>query len=121
MDILLTRDGDLRLTGQGDISLTDSIRQAVRIRLLWFFGEWRFSPDWGLPYFERVLVKNPSIGHIRQIVREEIMAVEGVTDVRSVNVSVDSKRGAVIEFIAAVGDEEFREEITIYERIRPDA
>jgi hypothetical protein len=33
-DILLTSDGDLKIDEQGDISLTDSIRQAIRIRLL---------------------------------------------------------------------------------------
>ena len=43
IDLKLDVTGDLELSAAGDISATDSIMQAVRIRLLWFFGEWRPS------------------------------------------------------------------------------
>ena len=76
-DILLLKAGDLHITDTGDILLTDSIqknfpttgnlsvRQAVLIRLRWFFAEWRFSPQAGFPYFEEVLIKNPNIPKIK--------------------------------------------------------
>lgn len=32
-DILLTADGDLAIGETGDISITDSVRQAIRVRL----------------------------------------------------------------------------------------
>lgn len=40
-DLLLDRDSDLSVTENGDICLTDSIRQAIFIRLRWFLGEWK--------------------------------------------------------------------------------
>ena len=55
-DLLMTMDGDLRITDH-DISATDSIVQAIMIRLRWWFGEWKFGPGYGVKYFEHVLVK----------------------------------------------------------------
>lgn len=55
IDLKLDATGDLELSAAGDISATDSIVQAVRIRLLWFFGEWRLMPSLGFPYFENLL------------------------------------------------------------------
>jgi len=78
-DILLNRDGDLYIGDDGDIAITDSVRQAVKIRLQWFLYEWKFYPDTGVPYFEDILVKNPSIDKIRGILRDEIMSVDDMT------------------------------------------
>ena len=87
LDILLTRDGDLHIDEWGDIKLTDSVRQAVRIRLQWFFNEWRFAPEYGVPYFEDVFIKNPDLLRIRRIVRDEAMSVEGVLEARDCRLS----------------------------------
>ena len=43
MDILLDKSGDLYVSPQGDIALTESVAQKIRIRLLWFAEEWRWS------------------------------------------------------------------------------
>lgn len=113
-DILLTEDGDLAISETGDISITDSVRQAIRVRLRWFFQEWRLGPEIGIPYYEEILVKNPNDLRIKQIIRDEILTVEEIDDVRNIVFSVDSKaRTAVISFMAAVGDETFREEVLI--------
>ena len=81
IDLKLDATGDLELSAAGDISATDSIVQAVRIRLLWFFGEWRLMPSLGFPYFENLLVKNPNESKLRHLIRETVMSVDGVTDV----------------------------------------
>lgn len=39
-DLLLDKNGDLVFTN-GDVSFTDSVVQAITIRLRWFFGEWK--------------------------------------------------------------------------------
>ena len=107
LDLKLTNDGDLELSG-GDISPTESVCQAVRLRLLWFLEEWRLGPDMGFPYFEEVFVKNPSEAKIRHLVRETVMEVEEVTDVKSIEYSVDkSTRSATIAVVF------FREEVNI--------
>jgi len=114
-DILLDQDGDLHVTEQGDIRLTESVRQAVRVRLLWFFAEWRFWPDTGVPYFESVFIKNPDIRRIRSIVRDEAMSVDGVSDARDITISVNAlARTALITFVIAVGEETHGEEVLIH-------
>ena len=114
LDILLTPDGDLNITDHGDIQLTESVRQAIRIRLLWFFREWRFAPQLGVPYFEDVLIKNPNMGRIRGIIRREVMSVREVRDVLNLNIDLDPRsRRAVIRFEAVTSEETYREEVEI--------
>jgi len=113
-DILLTRDGDLNINEWGDISLTESIRQAVRIRLLWFFQEWRFAPGLGVPYWEEILIKNPNITRIRRIIRDEAMSVDGVQDVRNIVIDINANtRNARFSFDLIISDETYREEVDI--------
>ena len=114
LDILLTPDGDLNINEWGDITLTNSVRQAIRIRLLWFFQEWRFAPSLGVPYWEEVLIKNPNISRIRSIMRGQIMSVEQVRDVRNLRIDVSSQtRIARISFEAVTDEETFSEEVDI--------
>jgi hypothetical protein len=113
-DILLDGGGDLKVNDFGDITLTDSIRQAVQIRLRWFLEEWRFAPDFGVPWFEEVLIKNPNDIRVKQIIREECMTVEGVTDARNITLTIDPvTRQAVIALAIVTGEESYREEVKI--------
>ena len=57
-DVLLTDAGDLLINSVGDISLTDSVQQAIAVRLRWFADEWRLGRDIGVPYFEDILIKD---------------------------------------------------------------
>ena len=114
-DIFLTADGDIYISEAGDISLTDSIRQAARIRLLWFLGEWRFWPDTGVPYFEEILIKNPNIERLRWIIRDEVVSVDGVIDVRNIRIDINkAKRTAMVSLDIVLADETYREEVAIY-------
>ena len=114
MDILLTPGGDLDITGRGDVALTESIRQAVRIRLLWHKGEWRFAPGLGVPWFEDVFTKSPNTARIRAHIRREALAAKGVRDVRDVKVETNPQtRRAKISFELATDEGTFREEAEI--------
>ena len=114
-DILLTLDGDLSIDEFGDISLTDSVRQAVRIRLLWFLEEWRFAPTFGVPYFESVFIKNPSLAQIRSIIRKEVISVDEVLDARNISIDFDRvKRTARITLDIVTAEETYREEVPIH-------
>ena len=114
LDILLTPDGDLNITEHGDIQLTESVRQAIRIRLLWFFREWRFAPEFGVPYWEDILIKNPNMNRIRRIIRNEVMSVDEVRDVRHLTIDVGAQsRRTVIRFEAVTSEEIYREEVEI--------
>lgn len=113
-DLKLDRTGDLEISDTGDVMLTQSVRQAVEIRLRWLFGEWRFAPEAGVPYFDRIMVKKPDIEGIKQILRTEIMAVDGMTDVKNLQVVIDTKsRVATITFDGTADGENFSEEVLI--------
>ena len=43
LDILLDTGGDYKISDTGDIILTQSVPQAIKIRLKWFLGEWRLA------------------------------------------------------------------------------
>lgn len=113
-DIFLDNDGDIKINTSGDIALTESVRQAVQIRLRWFFSEWRFAPDFGVPWFEEVFIKNPNDLRIRQIIREHCMSVEGVKDALNIALSVDPQtRGATISLKIVTEKNVFTEEVKI--------
>lgn len=121
VDIRLDKNGDIDVSAVGDISLTESIRQAVLIRLRWIYNEWRLGPEMGFPWFEEVFVKNPNTVKIRQLIRDEIMQVEGVTAVTVTSVTYDrAKRAATFVYTCAIGEATYREEVTLYEQLWAD-
>lgn len=107
-------DGDLLVTESGDIEVTESLRQAILIRLRWISGEWRLGPGMGFPYYEHVFVKNPDLQLIRRLIRDEVMKVDGV---RSVSVTKatynEQERTLRIRFTVATDLERFDEEVTL--------
>ena len=121
MDILLDKNGDLYVTGKGDIVLTDSTAQKIRIRLRMFEGEWRWNREEGLPYFDDLFRKNPDIDSLEAAVRAKIFEVPEITDVRDVRITLDSRtRSGEIRFTALTDQETIREEVKIYAGVRSD-
>lgn len=114
MDILLNRNGDLHLTETGDIAIENSVAQAIRIRLKWFEGEWRWNPDEGLPYLSELLIKNPNIIHFQLLLRSKIFEVDDVTEVKDVDIDVDNKtRTGSIIYTALTDMSKIREEVKL--------
>lgn len=115
MDIQMSKNGDLMVTETGDINITDSVAQKIKIRLGWHLAEWQWDIPEGLPYHEYVFVKNPDIEQIEKLVREKIYEVEEVTEVKNVSVTVDVKhRKATIYFVAYADTEIIKEELEIW-------
>lgn len=115
IDILLNSGGDIAVSATGDISITESVRQAVLVRLRWIYNEWRLGPELGFPWFEEVFVKNPNIVKVRQLIRDEIMQVDGVTTAAVTDVKYDpAKRTATFAYTCTVGAETFAEEAKLY-------
>lgn len=115
LDIMLGKDGDIEVSDFGDISLTNSVRQAVLIRLRWIYNEWRLGPEYGFPWLEEVFVKNPNLLKLRQLIREEILSVDGVTAVAVDDVKYDrAKRAISFRYTCSVGEETYKEEVTLY-------
>lgn len=75
----------------------------------------------GFPWFEEVFVKNPNTAKIKQLIRDEIMRVDGVKTAKVISVTYDqAKRAATFIFTCTIGEETYEEEVTLYERIRTD-
>ena len=114
MDILLNSTGDLFVSPTGDIALENSVSQKIRIKLLWFEGEWKWNTEKGMPYRESLLIKNPDTDYFESLVREKIFEVEEVTEVKEVAITYDTHtRGAVIKYIALTDYETIAEEVNI--------
>ena len=119
MDILLKADGDLFVSPDGDIMIGNSVAQKVRIKLLWFAGEWRWDTDEGLPYFEELLVKNPDTDYFESIIRQTICEIDEITEVKNVEVTFDKHtRNAVIRYTALTDYETLNEEVVIAGKLR---
>ena len=88
-DLLLDDSGDLLLNELGDIQFTDSVKQAIEIRIRWFAKEWKLGPDLGIPYFDEVFIKNPSEQLIEERMREAISEVEEVDEILSFSIVID--------------------------------
>ena len=113
MDILLDGNGDLAFKGT-DIILANSVRQKIKIRLKWFFQEWRWDDEAGVPYFEYLFVKNPDIDQIKELIEDQIFNVAEITEVNDVSIEIDSlKRSAVIRYEAVTDEKTYKEEVKI--------
>lgn len=114
MDIMLDNNGDLFLDEKGDIALKDSVAQAIKIRLKWFEGEWRWNPTEGLPYLTELLVKNPNVSNFQMRLRSKIFEVEDVTDVKDISIDYTTlSREGTIRFTAMTDMERIRDEVNI--------
>lgn len=83
--------GDLLLQNN-DLIIIDNaerVAQQILITLRFWFGEWFLDTTQGVPYLEYILVKNPNENHIRQILTESILSVEGVDTVDNMELDFD--------------------------------
>lgn len=114
-DILLDREGDIVLSTQGDIALVTSPVQAVMIKLRWFFQEWLFAPEKGIPWYESILIKKPDMDSIKKILTREILEAEEVIEVPQMQVLLDAeKRTAIIRFQFRTNEEIYNEEVMLH-------
>ena len=89
-DIVLTDDGDIML-----IDNAERVAQQIVISLRFWLGEWFLDTSLGVPYLEYVLVKNPNINHVRQVIAEAIMQVTGVSKVARLDFDYDAPNRAL--------------------------
>lgn len=78
----------------GDAMLIDNaerVSQQIGITLRFWLGEWFLNTTDGMPYLEYILVKNPNMNHVRQVISDAIRSVEGVDRIDSLVLDYDSK------------------------------
>ena len=94
-DIVVDNTGDLQMTSSDDENLSQKIEQ----RLSTFSGEWFLDVSMGVPYYERILKKNPNFTDVNSILLSVISTTNGVKDVVKFNVTYDTiERDYKVEF-----------------------
>ena len=113
MDILLdeiTHDA-LFINGATPVtpSISEGLKQRLKIKLLTFKGEWFLDTNYGTPYFQQIFGKNRSKGTVDIIFRQVISSDKDVATITrfaskltsdrvySLNFSVKSRDGTTIE------------------------
>jgi len=77
-------DNDLVL-----VNTSEQMVQNLKIRLRFFLGEWFLDTTQGLPLYESILVKNPNLPDIDNIIKAEIIDTEDITEILEYNSDYD--------------------------------
>lgn len=101
MDLKLGSDGDLDFENN-DLVLVDdaaAIKQACAMRLRTFLGEIFSDETRGVPWFQEILIKNPSFLVIGELIKTTILGTDGVSDITKFVFDLDG-REATLDFEA---------------------
>lgn len=74
-----------------EVTGIEEAAQKVRVRLNTWRGEWLFDVDEGIDYLDYFQQKQIDTEQIRRDVREEILAVDGVRRIETLDVSQDGE------------------------------
>ena len=113
-DLALDENGDLYIGDDGDLKIIDSVRQALQIKLRWIKGEWVFNTAIGTPYLDEIFVKNPNRAIIEKAIRDQILSVEGIIGISSINLSWSrDNRVMTCTFSAKTTEGDIESEVTL--------
>ena len=114
-DIQMNDESDIFFY-EKDIRTTNSIEQAIIIRLRWFFNEWQYGPQYGVDYYDKVFIKNPNRTIILAMIGSVIRGVDGVFSVENLRMDINAKtREARIYFtVITTSKERFDQEVDIW-------
>lgn len=97
----LDTDGDLDVTGN-ELTLTEeaeAIRQHLQVKFQLFLGEWFLDEDVGVPWFQEILIKQPSFIVVQEILKNVILDTPGVIAITRFQFDFDSStREASLSF-----------------------
>lgn len=88
----LDSNGDMALNSEGlpfFIGGADEAIQRLRVRFLFFLGEWYRDQRLGVPYYEHVLIKRPNLTLVRSLWRQLILDTPGITRLNRLTESFD--------------------------------
>ena len=98
---ILTNDLDVSGNDLELVDGVDAIAQNLRIRYRFFLGEWFLDTREGIPYYEKILVKNPNRADVDSILREVALTTPGVADVERFESAFDgASRELTVDFWA---------------------
>lgn len=88
-DLALARNkrGKLDLVLESDPVVASIIK--LYFRFLFFLGEWYLNVDEGVPWFQRILIKNPNLMVVREIFRKILLSVATIDTVDVLTLTFD--------------------------------
>lgn len=92
MNILLDSSGDWAVAS-GKLQLAtkqDEIAQIVSTRLRTFLGEWFLDVRLGVPWFSKILKKNPNPAEIEAILAQTIVESPGIVTLTDFQLTLDN-------------------------------
>lgn len=105
--LALNSDNDLYFVNNRIILISgnnsdEEILQRVKVRLKFFKDEWYLNSDHGIPYFQDILgTKNLDLNILDSIIREQVLAVEGIKEILETSVDFDADDRRVDFFFQA--------------------
>lgn len=85
---------DLQLDATGNIQVTADTEELLSVRIKTRFstfrGEWFLDRNLGVPYFEEVMVKNPDVNAVRNLLLAQLVDIPGVDEVLSFDVNFNT-------------------------------
>lgn len=88
---------NLQLTADSN----ENLSQKVETRLNTFAGEWFLNRELGVPYYERILKKNPNYADVNSLLLSVIATTTGIEKVEQFSVKYDTaERDYRVEFVA---------------------
>ena len=109
VDLLLDPiTGDLDLSSN-DLQLVtgvDAIVQQLTIRYRFFLGEWFLDTREGVPWYQRILIKNPGFSDVNAILRQVAVDTPHIAKVNRFDSSFDPTTRELTVALWAVSDED---------------
>ena len=105
--LALNSSGDLNVANRtlSYVKGPNAILQKLQIGLRSFLGEWFLDVRWGMPFYTKILVKNPRQSDVEAVYRAAILSCDGVTGVTAISSSFDrTKRVMQLSFTATIDD-----------------
>ena len=91
LDLLLDDNGVVLRGGDWAFAIDrEGIQQRISQVLKTIAGEWFLDLDYGLPYFEQILIKNPNLPSVQDLFRRALLSVRGVSSVERITLSLDT-------------------------------
>ena len=91
LDLLLDDNGVVLRNGDWAFAIDrEGIQQRISQVLKTIAGEWFLDLDYGVPYFEQILIKNPNLPAVQDLFRRALLSVKGVSSVERLNLSLDT-------------------------------
>lgn len=79
----------------------DKVAQQIKMTLLTFLGEWFLNITFGVPYLEEILIKNPKLPTVENILRFKIKDVPDVQRIESFAMDFDRRNRTLrVDFVA---------------------